>query len=247
MIHLYKGLYIAEPWPAAYIKEVDALVFADLHLGIEGVLSEEGIFLPRSFSKSTIDIIYKSISAFSPSTIILNGDIKHGFGLLNTSEWAVLKDFFRGLSEKGLEVIVLRGNHDNYLGVLLDRFGISLKPRWEYDIYTIMHGHESAPWDELSEVIILGHEHPSVTLRDEVGVKFKFKCFMWGEYKDHKILVLPSVGELATGSSISPYMDADILSPLLKNVDMSGFKPYAVVPGEIVQELPPLGDLERYL
>ena len=247
MIHLYKDLYIADPWPAAYLKDVDALIFADLHLGMEGVLSEEGIFLPRSFSRSTVDIVLRSISMVNPSMVILNGDIKHGFGLLNTSEWVVLRDFFRELSEMNLDIIVVRGNHDNYLGVLLDKYGIPFEKRWDHVIYTIMHGHESVPWDEIKEVVIIGHEHPSVTLRDDVGVKFKFKCFMWGEYREHRILVLPSVGELATGSTISLYSEEDILSPLLKNVDMSRFKPYAVVPGEIVQELPPLGDLERLL
>ncbi len=247
MIHLYKDLYIADPWPAAYLKDIDAMIFADLHLGMEGVLSEEGIFLPRSFSKSTIDIIFRSVSSVEPSMVIFNGDIKHGFGLLNTSEWAVLREFFSGLSQMKLDILVIRGNHDNYLGVLLDKYGIPFEKRWDHTIYTIMHGHESMSWDELGEVVIIGHEHPSVTLRDEVGVKFKFKCFMWGEYKGHKILVLPSVGELATGSTISLYSEEDILSPLLRNVNMSGFKPYAVVPGEIVQELPPLGDLERLL
>lgn len=247
MIHLYRDLYIADPWPSAYIKGLDALVLSDLHLGIEGVLSEEGIFLPRSFSRSTIEVVYKSISKYSPTTIILDGDVKHGFGLLNTSEWLVLKEFFRELSEMHLNIIVLRGNHDNYLGVLLDKFGIEFHRRWDYDIYTFIHGHESYPWDELGEVVIIGHEHPSVSLRDDVGIKFKFKCFMWGEHVGHKILVLPSVGELASGSTISPYMEGDTLSPLLRDIDMSGFKPYAIIPGEIVQPLPPLGDLEGHL
>lgn len=249
MINLYNNdLYIADPWPAAYIKSIDALIFADLHIGIEGALSEEGIFLPRTISETTVKLVYDAIDEYSPSKIILDGDIKHGFGLLNTSEWIMIKNFFRELTSRRLEVIVIRGNHDNYLGVVLDKFGLKLFKRWDYNEYTILHGHIDVIWGNIQKILIIGHEHPSVYLRDELGTRYKFKCFLWGEYKDHSILVLPSVGELASGSVITIYgSDEEILSPILKKVDISLFKPYAIIPGEIVKELPPLKNLDRYI
>jgi len=123
-IKLYRGLYIADPWPAAYIEDMDALIFSDLHLGIEGSLEEEGIFLPRGVSRATADIVYSAIEEYRPSTVVFDGDLKHSFGLLKTSEWRELGSFFERLRDVyRVEVYVVRGNHDNYLGVLLDRFG----------------------------------------------------------------------------------------------------------------------------
>jgi hypothetical protein len=245
LIHLYNSdLYIADPWPAIYIKSIDALAIADLHLGIEGVLAEEGVFLPRNVSRVTVDMVMDILEDYSPSMLILNGDIKHGFGLLNTSEWVTVKDLFKRLSEMELEVIVVKGNHDNYLGVVLDRYGIDLFERFDVGIYSFTHGHIMYSWDELNEVIVIGHEHPSVSLVDDVGVKYKFKCFLWGDYRGHRILILPSLGELATGSSINVYL-GEYLSPLLRGLDMGSFKPYAIVPGEVVQELPILRELGK--
>lgn len=244
MIHLYgDDLYIAEPWPALYIKSLDAIVIADLHLGVEGSLAEEGIFLPRDISENTINMVYKILDDYRCKRIILDGDVKHGFGLLNTSEWFFVREFYKGLVERELEVITLKGNHDNYLGVLLSKFGLELLDRFDYDIYSFIHGHVKYDYDTLNKVIIIGHEHPSITLRDDVGIKFKFKVFLWGEYREHYILVLPPIGELASGSDISLYMYEETLSPLLKDVDLKYFRPYAIVPGEAVQELPYIGFL----
>ena len=244
MIELYGGdLFIAEPWPAAYIKSLDALVMSDLHLGIEGALADEGIYLPLSISESTIKLVHKIISDYSPGKIIFAGDVKHGFGLLNSSEWIHVRNLFRGLCED-YEVIVVRGNHDNYLGVILSRYGIPFLDRFDSGPYTIIHGHKKL--DNLNDIVIIGHEHPSISLRDDVGVKYKFKCFLWGRADSQWILVLPSLGELATGATINIY-EEDRLSPLMKEVDITRFKAYAIVPGETVQEFPVLKDFIDYI
>jgi len=247
MIHLYGSLYIADPWPAAYIKDLNALVIADLHLGIEGVLANEGIFLPTKASHKTIEIVCKSIENYNVNKIILVGDVKHGFGLLNTTEWLMVKKFIRDLKEKyNLDIVVIRGNHDNYLGVVLDKFNIPFYLRWDLKDYTFIHGHVDYELNELNKIIIMGHEHPSIILHDDLGVRYKFKCFLWGEYRDRRILVLPSVNELATGSAISANLSRDlILSPILKKVDLNSFKPYPIIPGEIVRELPTLRDIAK--
>ncbi len=239
MIELYGGdLFIADPWPAVYVKSMDAIVLADLHLGIEGALANEGIFLPMSISESTLRLVYRVLDDYSPSMVIFDGDVKHGFGLLNTSEWVHVRNLFREISDR-FDVVVVRGNHDNYLGVILSRFNIPFVDRYDYGMYTFIHGHTKPP--DLRDIVIIGHEHPSITLRDDVGVKYKFKCFLWGEAHGHRVLILPSVGELATGATINIY-EEERLSPLIKDIDITGFKAYAVVPGETVQEFPVLKD-----
>jgi len=244
VIELYNGdLFIADPWPAAYIKSLDAIVMSDLHLGIEGALANEGIYLPMSISESTIRLVKRVLEDYEPRRVVFAGDVKHGFGLLNTSEWVHVRNLFRDLSEN-YDVLVVRGNHDNYLGVLLSRYDIPFVERFDEDVYTIIHGHTKPR--RLNEVVIIGHEHPSISLRDDVGVKYKFKCFLWGEMGGHKLLVLPSVGELATGATINIY-EEERLSPLMKEVDITNFKAYAIVPGETVQEFPVIKDFVDYI
>ncbi len=243
-IKLYRGLYIADPWPAAYIEDMDALVFSDLHLGIEGTLEEEGVFLPRGVSRATADIVFSAIEDYRPSTVVFDGDLKHSFGLLKTSEWRELRSFFERLRDVyRLQVYVVRGNHDNYLGVLLDRFGYKFFERLDGEWYTIIHGHEDVDPDELREVVILGHEHPSIVLRDEAGGKYRFKCFLWGDYGEKKFLVLPPVSELSGGSNYASYELMRPMSPILRRFDMGVMRPYAIVVGEAVMELPPLREL----
>ena len=247
-VRLYKSLYIAAPWPAAYIEDANLLVMSDLHLGIEGYLEDEGIFLPRGVSKSTAEIVYNAIEDYMPETVVFNGDLKHSFGLLKTSEWRELTNFFKKLKEEySLNVYVVRGNHDNYLGVLLDKFGYEMVDRYDVDYVTIVHGHKEESLEEFGEVVIIGHEHPSIVIKDEAGGKYRFKCFLWGDLGDKKILVLPPVSEISSGTSFNMYEYVEPLSPLLRNVDLGKFKPYAIVPGEVVRELPPLEVLKSFL
>ncbi|HIE36735.1 TPA: metallophosphoesterase [Candidatus Geothermarchaeota archaeon] len=247
-IKLDKSLYIASPWPAAYIEDANILVMSDLHLGIEGYLEDEGIFLPRGVSRSTAEIVFRAIEDYRPEMVVFNGDLKHSFGLLKSSEWRELTEFFRRLKEEyNLLVHVVRGNHDNYLSVILDKFGFKMVDRYDVGDITIIHGHKEESIDKFNEIIVIGHEHPSIVIRDEAGGKYRFKCFLWGDIGGKKILVLPPVSEISSGTSFNNYELVEPLSPLLKDVDLGGFKPYAIVPGQIVRELPTLEILKDLL
>ncbi len=247
-IRLYRDLYIASPWPAVYMESEDTLIMSDLHLGIEGYLEDEGIFLPRSVSRSTADIVYRAIEDYQPEKVIFNGDLKHSFGLLKTVEWRELTKFFSRLrDEYGVKVYVVRGNHDNYLGVLLDKFGYEMVERYDGGYYSVIHGHKDYDPDELNEVVIIGHEHPSIVVRDESGGKYRYKCFLWGDYGDKKILVLPPVSEISTGTTYNMYDLVEPMSPFLKRFDLGKLKPYAIVPGEVVIDLPVLEVLKSFL
>lgn len=55
---LLPDIEVIEPYPAIYIKSLDAIVISDLHLGYEGVMAEyHGLFIPRTqFRKELVDI-----------------------------------------------------------------------------------------------------------------------------------------------------------------------------------------------
>lgn len=250
MIRVYKELYIADPWPAAYLGEYDALVMADLHLGIEGVLAEEGIYLPRRVSKMTLDLVINTIEDIKPNWIIFLGDVKHSFSLLKVSEWVELKNLFRYLIEHKYRVDVIRGNHDNYLGILLSKFNIPFhQDKLVINPYTLIHGHKSHLIDDLSEITLMGNEHPSISLVDEAGIHHKFKAFLFGKLRDDKyIMILPPVCELAPGSTINLMSKDEFLSPLLRTTDINieSFIPYLLIPGKAVKRFPTIKELKIF-
>ncbi len=245
MIHVEEGLYIADPWPATYLKDYDALVLADLHLGIEGVLAEEGVYLPRRISKLTLDLVINAIEDVKPTRIILLGDVKHSFSLLKVSEWVELKNLFRFLHERGYKVDVVRGNHDNYLGVLLSKFNIPFhEKKLDLPPFTLIHGHLDYNIDSLHKYTLMGHEHPSIALKDESGISHKFKAFLYGEISPKKkLMVLPATCELASGSTVNLMSKDEFLSPILKSVNLDNFTPYLIIPGKFVQKFPVISKL----
>src|SRR3989442_1602912 len=71
--------------------------------------------------------------------------------------------------------------------------------------YTIVHGHE-----EVSTLhpIVMGHEHPAVKLKDELGAVVSVPAFLVTD----RLIVLPAFSPLALGVDVSSY---PYLSPIL--------------------------------
>jgi putative SbcD/Mre11-related phosphoesterase len=142
-------------------------------------------------------------------------------------------------------VEVVRGNHDNYLGVLLSKFGIPFyeEPR-RIEPYTLIHGHKNHDIRDLGRITIMGNEHPSIVLVDEAGVRHKFKAFLFGRIAEDKyLMILPPVCELTPGSTINLMSREEFLSPILREVDVDELTPYLIIPGKIVRRFPIVREL----
>jgi len=64
------------------------------------------------------------------------------------------------------------------------------------DSLSITHGHIEV---EKQGTLIIGHEHPSITIRDEMSAAFKKSCFL---YHPSGVVVLPAFSPLAYGRNI---------------------------------------------
>ncbi len=78
----------------------------------------------------------------------------------------------------------------------------------------ITHGDKLPKEDALkkAKLVVIGHEHPSIALRQGPRTE-KYKCFFVGAYKKKKLIVLPSLNLLTEGSAL---MHENVLSPFLK-------------------------------
>ena len=79
----------------------------------------------------------------------------------------------------------------------------------------VMHGDEM-PKKELLEcvsTIIIGHEHPAVSIREGARAEL-FKAYLIGKWKKHNIIVQPSFNLVVEGTDV---LKEEVLSPFLKN------------------------------
>lgn len=209
-----------------YLESYGTLIVADLHLGYEEVLAEQGVHLPRSQYYKIKSMLTKLVEYLNPESIILLGDVKHEFGEATRQEWIEVIDLMKFLKNVTKEVYVVRGNHDNFLIPILKREEVPLiDPGMELGDFFLVHGHKRI---ELSEILarrlIIGHEHPAVALRDDLGVKHKFKCFLKGEFRGKELLVLPALSPLMPGSEVNFPPKDGLLSPILKESMLENFR-----------------------
>ncbi|MEM0449710.1 MAG: metallophosphoesterase [Methanomassiliicoccales archaeon] len=204
----------------AFIKKQAILVIGDLHVGYESVMEDSGFHLPHFQTQYMYESLEKLIEIYDPKIFLIVGDVKHEFSKNLSQEWDEVKKLFSIMLEKG-EVIVVRGNHDNYLGNIASKLNISIVDEYFKDGFYFVHGHNYTK----NRPLIIGHEHPSVRLFDEVGAFIKLPCFLY--LKRERILVIPAFSPLAVGTDITSLRGMSPLSPILKNESLIDAYVYA--------------------
>lgn len=198
----------------------DTAVIADLHLGLENVMLEKGVAVPRMQIVEITNAVRRIIERYGIKRIVVAGDLKHEFSRNLPYEWEDVEQFLRNLEDVRLEVI--RGNHDNYLAAILAKHGIELKEEIEIEGWTIVHGHKECDKPK----IIMGHEHPAVKIRFR-GSIYSYHCYLRVRKQNkQEIIVLPAFSPLVPGSDI---LSAErFLSPILSEVNDDEIEIYAI-------------------
>jgi len=198
-----------------HVPEYEALVFADIHLGYEEALNREGILVPHFQYKDVVGHVKAAIDETRPKRIIINGDLKHEFGLISAQEWREVMNFLRGL--KGYDVTLVKGNHDTIVGPIASGGNIKLVEELKLGTTLFVHGHKMPENRRLKtediKTVVIGHEHPCIGLREDERVE-KVKCFLAGKWKGRDLIVLPSMNFVTEGTDI---LVESLLSPLLKD------------------------------
>jgi len=204
------------------------LVLADLHIGYEEALNKQGIFVPRSQFKETeikLNEVLKKING-KLELIVINGDLKHEFGIISGQEWDETLKIFDLLQGHCKKIILIRGNHDTVLGPVAKKRGLEIKDYYCIGDVCILHGDNILQNIDVSKAktLIIGHEHPAVSLREEPKVE-KYKCFLFGKYKKQQLIVMPSFLPIIEGTDIKK---ENLLSPYLHQ-NLNNFEVFIVV------------------
>jgi len=210
----------------------DALIISDLHIGYEQSLNREGIMIPRFQYKMILERLQEIIKRSSVGKVIVNGDLKHEFGSITRQEWKEALNFIEFLQENFDDVILLKGNHDNFTKFIAGKTGLEVYETYSLGDFIIMHG-DKIPEDIMDieeSTIIIGHEHPCIGIRNGERLE-KIKCFLKGNYKRKNLVVMPSFNFVSEGSDI---LHEKPLSPFLKNRSTDEFGVYGVENFEVL-------------
>ncbi len=205
---------------ALWIPDISSVVIADVHLGYESELFEEP-FYPRMQFGDVAERMEKLIGRYGPKRVIIDGDLKHEFSKTPYSEFSEVREFLDIM--EGAEITLVRGNHDNFIARYLEKRGVEVTDSLELGRFFFIHGHKRVRIPE-NRVTIIGHEHPRITLRDSIGAKASFPCFLVSK----NMIVLPAFSEIGGGTE--RLKGGGFLSPLLSsgNGDMGKIEIFAV-------------------
>jgi putative SbcD/Mre11-related phosphoesterase len=162
------------PYPAALLKsrETRLMAIADLHMGWEMSLSDEGIHVPTQTPK-LLRRLLSILSEYKPTEILVLGDVKHSVAGAETMEWHDVPDFFNALKKRVQQISIIRGNHDGNLEPLLPE-GIRVLPATgvAFGDVGFFHGHQwPSPALLKCKTLVMGHVHPVVAFRDPAGFR----------------------------------------------------------------------------
>ncbi|VVB78672.1 Calcineurin-like phosphoesterase [uncultured archaeon] len=193
------------------------LVLGDLHIGYEEHIAEAGIF-PRVQLREILsklkDIFWNiSMQGKKIKQVIILGDLKHEFGGISDIEWSETIKFLDYLDEQIAKdkdekkendrIILIKGNHDTILGPIAKKKGVALRDFYRHKEICFMHGNKlHGNCFEKSKILILGHLHPAITLKDNYK-KEKYKCFLHGKWKKKEVYIIPSFSPIGFGYELN--------------------------------------------
>lgn len=221
-----------------FFPERGVLVIGDLHIGYDVMLRQSGVLIPERQIEETIERLGKIFEKIKEKNyelkkIIFLGDIKHSFGFEfeERKDFDQIMDFLKQrFSEEN--IILIKGNHDT--------IDYSFEGKM-VDVHTeegvvFLHGHKSflEVFDKSTNLIVLGHLHPSVVLQENPGIKKEtYKCFLTGKYKKKEIIILPSFLNIIEGSRVNDYSDEKFHKDkkdfsIIPKKNLMGFKVHVV-------------------
>ncbi len=230
---LTEGVYAVDL--CTYLPDIKTIIISDLHLGYEESLGKQGVLVPRFQFKNIIKRLDWITGHIAVEQVVLNGDVKHEFGTISKQEWREVLRLIEYFEKKNIKITVVKGNHDTILGPIARKKQLKEVKEARHKNILITHG-DYVP-EKLAPVIIMGHEHPAIMLREKAKAE-KFKCFLKGKYKKSILIVQPSFNPLTEGTDVTK---EQVLSPLLTN--LPGFEVYIV--NDKTHEVLPFGKIKN--
>ena len=204
-MELEPGLWL-DARRAVWIEDARTLVVADLHLGYIWAHRFAGQLLPLSAREDSTERLLDLIASYRPAEVVLLGDVVHR--VVPAPELRSEARRLAGEVAGRARLRIVLGNHDAHLSTFLAGIGVEVETARQLraGAHLLLHGdglddgervaaafRESAPGGR----VIIGHEHPALTLSDGVSSCVKCPCFL----ASRELLVLPAFSRWAAGTN----------------------------------------------
>lgn len=173
-------------WPAQR-----TLLVADTHLGKDASFRAGGTPVPATVTEHDCARLADAVRSTAAGQLIVLGDLVHGPASWSTDVVAALER----LRERtpGVELVLVRGNHDRFAGDPPSQLGWTcVDPGW--CVAGLQAVHDPSERSGASSALA-GHLHPAIRLSDPVG-SLRADCFWLRTHGNNggATLVLPAFG-----------------------------------------------------
>lgn len=205
-LELEPGIWL-DAGRAVWLAKPRVLVVADLHLGYAWAHRAQGQLMPIGANEDTTERLLALLNRYPAQELILLGDILHKAveapALYSELRWLALN-----VGER-TRLRLIGGNHDRHLAQVLAAAELALEvdDALEVGPHLLLHGDgkdEAVARGNLEACrerggkVIMGHEHPAITLRGGVASRAKCACFLAGA----DVIVVPAFSQWAAGSPV---------------------------------------------
>lgn len=183
------------PERAVYWARGEALFVADPHWGKAAAFRAAGLPIPEGGTGADLARLGRALRRTGARRLVLLGDLLHARA--GRSE-AVLEEVTAWRAAwPGLEVTLVRGNHDRHAGdpPAAWRFTCSGEPL-AMPPFVLRHH----PQEEPGGYVLAGHLHPAVRLRGAGRQLARLPCFWFGP----RVGVLPAFGSFTGSVVVAP-------------------------------------------
>lgn len=223
---------LLENLPAILIEKPEpTIVVSDIHFGFEEELRERGIRVPSQTWKIT-ECLIKMIEMWNPRRLIVLGDLKHKIPHSSLIEWEEMPKAIEEIRKKGVEIILVPGNHDGNIKKILGdsvtyapSHGLLIECGRKLFLY---HGHRWPSADVVkSDIVLMGHLHPMINFRTEVGgiVKKPVWLLLEGDKRSLVKVFREKYGLKVRGSGRIDLIVLPAFNPILSGISINNLKP----------------------
>lgn len=178
-----------------------ALFVADVHLGKAATFRSLGVPVPAGTTQDNLDRLSLAIATFQPESLYFLGDLLHAKAAHNPELLGKLHAW--RTQHAGIEMTLIRGNHDSKAGDPPAGLNISVvEEPFSVGGFALCHH----PQNVHAAFALAGHEHPAVVLNGKGRSRARLPCF----YLKSDQLVLPAFGEFTGGYVVQPTRCAQV-------------------------------------
>lgn len=187
---------VAHSSGALWIPSSRTLMVADIHLGYSWAQRRRGELGPLADERAKAKL-QSACDTLDPAEIVFLGDLVHApRPCLPERQW--IEQTLTELSQR-IRLTAVRGNHDRAFAREFGALPIRHVNAWETNRLIALHGDRFNVAIPEGRLVLIGHLHPSLTMKDAAGASQKLPLFLVSP----SCIMLPAFSPFAGGHDVS--------------------------------------------